>query len=279
MRASRLSTLDTSSLPSVGMCRVRSPLAMASAANRACSSDWETPLWMDRPMPAATTTEIAAAAQSSIGSLYQFFPTKPAIAQALIVASSSSLFAPGVVVAGASGMTLGETTAYLAGSEVIVEDVYGLGPWFPLIFGCIAFVFSMNSLNNARLVQRVGAVSLVRRLALVGTCTAALLTIVSLTGAARPNFWLFTVALCLVIPVAQGLTPTCNTIAMTPMPHVAGTASALISTVTTAGGSLLGGIAASQFNGTVRPFSMFVLAFIAGAAVLILWGTAARQPT
>jgi membrane protein DedA with SNARE-associated domain len=43
-------------------------------------------------------------------------PGLTAIAQALIVASSSSLFAPGVVIAGASGMTLGETTAYLAGS-------------------------------------------------------------------------------------------------------------------------------------------------------------------
>jgi membrane protein DedA with SNARE-associated domain len=43
-------------------------------------------------------------------------PGLTAIAQALIIASSSSLFAPGVVVAGASGMTLGETTAYLAGS-------------------------------------------------------------------------------------------------------------------------------------------------------------------
>ena len=43
-------------------------------------------------------------------------PGITAIAQALIVASSDSLFAPGVVVAGAAGMTLGETTAYLAGS-------------------------------------------------------------------------------------------------------------------------------------------------------------------
>ena len=170
-------------------------------------------------------------------------------------------------------------TTYLSGSEVILGDVFGYGKWFPLFFGAIAVLLALNSLNNARLVQRVGAVSLVRRLALVGTCTATLLAIVSFTGSAHPNFWLFTAALCLVIPIAQGLTPTCNTIAMTPMPHVAGTASALISTVTTAGGSLLGGIAASQFNGTVCPFSIFVLAFIAGAAVLILWGTAARQPT
>lgn len=36
--------------------------------------------------------------------------------QALIVAGSQSLFVPGVVIAGASGMTLAESTAYLTGS-------------------------------------------------------------------------------------------------------------------------------------------------------------------
>lgn len=165
-------------------------------------------------------------------------------------------------------------TTYLSGSEVILGDVFGYGNWFPLFFGAIAVLLALNSLNNARLVQRLGAVPLVRRLAIVGTGTASLLAVISFTGASHPNFWLFTAALGLVIPVAQGLTPTCNTIAMTPVPHVAGTASALISTVTTAGGALLGGIAADHFDGTVRPFSVFVLVFIACAAGLILWGTA-----
>jgi len=165
-------------------------------------------------------------------------------------------------------------TTYLSGSEVILGDVFGYGRWFPLFFGAIAVLLALNSLNNARLVQRLGAVPLVRRLAVVGTATAGLMTVVSFTGAGHPNFWLFTAALCLVIPVAQGLTPTCNTIAMTPVPHVAGTASALISTVTTAGGALMGGVAADHFDGTVRPFSVFVLVFIACAAGLILWGTA-----
>ena len=50
-------------------------------------------VFADRGYDAATTTEIAAAAQSSIGSLYQFFPTKQAVAQALIAQQSADLSA------------------------------------------------------------------------------------------------------------------------------------------------------------------------------------------
>ena len=61
---------------------------------------------------------------------------------------------------------------------------------------------------------------------------------------------------------------------MEPLPHVAGTASSIIATVTAAGGALLGGMASSAFDGTVRPFAIYVLVFISLAAASILWGTA-----
>jgi AcrR family transcriptional regulator len=40
-------------------------------------------VFLEKGYDAATMTEIAAAANSSIGSLYQFFPTKPLLAEAL----------------------------------------------------------------------------------------------------------------------------------------------------------------------------------------------------
>lgn len=50
-------------------------------------------VFADKGYDAATTTEIAAAAQSSIGSLYQFFPTKESLAQALIQLQAADLSA------------------------------------------------------------------------------------------------------------------------------------------------------------------------------------------
>jgi DHA1 family bicyclomycin/chloramphenicol resistance-like MFS transporter len=151
----------------------------------------------------------------------------------------------------------GVMTTYLAGSEIVVGEVFGYGEWFPAFFGVIAVLLAILT-------------RLVRRMSQVGVLTAWILVAVSLSAGGRPNFWLFTIALAGVIPVAQGLVPNCNTAAMQPLPHVAGTASAVIGTVTTAGGALLGGLAASAFDGTVRPFALAIAIFISIASALIL---------
>jgi DHA1 family bicyclomycin/chloramphenicol resistance-like MFS transporter len=72
--------------------------------------------------------------------------------------------------------------------------------------------------------------------------------------------------------VVAVLMPNSNTAAMLPLPHVAGTAAALLGTVSTAGGSLLGSIVDARFDGTVAPFAQGVLlyALIAGAGIFLL---------
>jgi DHA1 family bicyclomycin/chloramphenicol resistance-like MFS transporter len=183
----------------------------------------------------------------------------------------------------AMGLTLAMTflystmTAYIASVEVIVGDVYGYGSWFPLIFASVAVLFAANSLFNARLVRNIGVIRLVRRMSLVGVAAASALFGVSLLNGGRPNFWLFSITLAVALPLAQGLTPNCNSAAMDPLPHVAGTASAIIATLTTAGGAVLGGVAANAFDGTVRPFATYVLGFVLAASALIWWGTAKRR--
>lgn len=168
----------------------------------------------------------------------------------------------------------GVMMTYLAGSEVIVEDVYDYGAYFPFFFGAIAILLAINSFNNGRLVQRFGISRFVRRLAVISIVTAAIFVGVSFLNNGKPNFWIFSISLAAVIPLAQGLAPICNTAAMLPVPHVAGTASAIIATITTAGGALLGNMASAQFDGTVKPFAFLILVFILLAAVLIFWGSA-----
>ena len=173
--------------------------------------------------------------------------------------------------------------AYLGGSEVIVDDVYGYAAWFPLFFAVIAVLLATNSLNNARLVGRLGLTRLLRGEAVIAVIAAAAFVAISFLDGGQPSFWLFTLGLCILLPTVQGLTPNSNTLAMSPVPHVAGTAAAIIATVTSAGGALLGGLAASAFDGTVRPFAIYLFVFTAASAVCILWATAStsadhRQP-
>ncbi|MGB8861517.1 MAG: multidrug effflux MFS transporter [Ilumatobacteraceae bacterium] len=171
----------------------------------------------------------------------------------------------------------GVMSVFLGGSEVIVEDVYGYGSWFPLFFAVIAVFLAINSLNNARLVGRLGVVRLVRLQSVIGVATAAVFAGVSLLHGGRPSFWLFTIVLCMLLPLVQGLSPNSNTLAMGPVPHVAGTASSIIATVTSAGGAILGAVASDAFDGTVRPFAWFILGYVALAAAFVLWGTTAGR--
>ena len=171
----------------------------------------------------------------------------------------------------------GVMTSYLASSEVILSDVYGYGSWFPLFFGSVAIMLALNSLNNARLVHKIGITQLVRRMVVVAMCTSFVFLLISRLNHGHPNFWLYAISLACVIPVAQGLVPVCNTAAMIPLPHVAGTASAIISTVTTAGGALLGNIGSSAFNGTVQPLAIALMAYVLIAAVLILIGATSSK--
>jgi DHA1 family bicyclomycin/chloramphenicol resistance-like MFS transporter len=167
----------------------------------------------------------------------------------------------------------GIMTGYLAGSEVIVEDVYDLGAWFPLFFGVIAILLALNSLNNARIVKKIGIKRIVKRMMFIGLGASAVFVVIAFASGGKPPFWLLMVCFAGVVPVAQGLAPICNTAAMTPVPHVAGTASALIATVTTAGGSLLGGVASGAFDGTVRPLAVAFLSFNLVAAILVIVAT------
>lgn len=167
-------------------------------------------------------------------------------------------------------------TGYLASSELIVEDVYDLGQWFPVFFGAVAILLAISSLNNARLVSRMGITLLVRRMAVLGVLMSAVLVAVSFMNGGKPNFWLFTVVLGLTVPLAQGTVPNANTAAMLPVPHVAGTASAIIATITIAGGAVLGGAVSSAFDGTVRPFAIGTFLFMSLSAVLILFGATTR---
>lgn len=177
----------------------------------------------------------------------------------------------------ATGFLFGIVTSYLSASEIVLEDVYGYGDWFPLYFGVIAVLFAVNSLSNARFVRLVGTDTLLRRLSAYCSVMALVLLVVSATGDGVPNFWLFTLAVALLVPVSQGMGPLSNTAALTPVPHVAGTAAALNATFTTAIGALLGNLGAGHIDGSVMPFSVAVAAYTAAATLLINWSIRDRS--
>ncbi len=175
------------------------------------------------------------------------------------------------------GYTLAQATvfglfaSYLASSQLILDDIFGIGAWFPLFFGLLAMVMGAVMLINARLLKRYALRPLLRAaftLYLVGTIAFGL---AMLGTGGKPPFTVFVIMFLPILVAHALLIPNLNAISMIPMGSVAGTASAVVGTVATLGGSLIGLTIDRAYNGTLVPFG--VAAAITGivAFALMIW--------
>jgi DHA1 family bicyclomycin/chloramphenicol resistance-like MFS transporter len=175
------------------------------------------------------------------------------------------------------GYTLAQATvfglfaSYLASSQLILDDIFGIGAWFPLFFGLLAMVMGAVMLINARLLKRYALRPLLRAaftLYLVGTIAFGL---AMLGTGGNPPFAVFVIMFLPILVAHALLIPNLNAISMIPMGSVAGTASAVVGTVATLGGSLIGLTIDRAYNGTLVPFG--VAAAITGivAFALMIW--------
>jgi DHA1 family bicyclomycin/chloramphenicol resistance-like MFS transporter len=166
------------------------------------------------------------------------------------------------------GLTLlsGVFFSYLASSERIWAEVFDRGAQFPLIFGAIGVVLGIALATNGLIVGRFGMRSVARGAMAGYTIGAAALLVVVLVADRRPGFWVFVVLLSVSLGCQSFLIPNFNTLALSPVGAVAGTASAFVGTVTTLGGALLGTYIDRAFDGTVRPIAIAL--FVTGVAVI-----------
>lgn len=166
--------------------------------------------------------------------------------------------------------------SYLASSEIIFGEVFGAADLFPVLFGVTAAVMGVAMLVNALIVRRVGT----RRLAHVvlifyQVAALAFLTVAWATGG-RPSLTVFMVGLTVLASCHALIMPNFNTIAMGPMGAMAGTASAVIGTISTALGAVLGSILDRAFDGTILPLAYGFSGFGVLALGFVLWAEKGR---
>ncbi len=156
---------------------------------------------------------------------------------------------------------MGVFISYLASSEIIISDTFGLADSFPIIFGAIAAVMGVAMLGNAFIVGRFGTRRLAHLVTVLYVVVAGILALVVLVAEGVPSFWLFGPLLAANLACHALIIPNFNTIAMEPMGAVAGTASAVIGAFSTAVGTLLGGMLDRMYDGTVTPLTLGFLGF------------------
>ncbi len=176
-------------------------------------------------------------------------------------------------------MTLeyGAFIAFLSSSELLFSDVYDRGGQFALLFGVGAAVMAIAAMNSARSIRILGARKVLGWTAVSYIALASALSITSAAGGGAPSFWLWYTLLSLINALHVVITPICNSLAMLDMGALAGTASAIIGSVSMGFGSLLAAIPNRLSQGSVTPLSMSYLIYGALAVGCIFWALGGRR--
>ena len=171
---------------------------------------------------------------------------------------------------------MGVMTTYLASSELIISEIFGRGDQFPVVFGVVALLLGAASFLNGQLVGRVGIRPLLRPVLGCYVAFSVITLAVALAADGRPDFWVFMPLLTISLACQMLLTPNLNTIAMEPVGDIAGTASALIGSVSIAGGAVIGAAVDPLFDDTVTPMAATLVISGLAVSLLVTWG--ARRP-
>ena len=171
----------------------------------------------------------------------------------------------------AAGLVFGAFVGYLASTQQVLGELYGLGAQFPIYFGANALAFGAASMLNARLVMKLG----MRRLAGGGLSATSALSVVffiaTLLLDGHPPLWALMGYLLLTFFFVGVLFGNFNALAMEPMGHIAGVAAAVIGSLATIISSVLGWALGQAYDGTVRPMiaGFAVLTILAGLSMIL----------
>lgn len=165
--------------------------------------------------------------------------------------------------------------AMLATAQHIYETLFALGALFPLVFASVAGMIAIAQIVNARLVMRLGMRRLTRIASVVVTVGAAVAALVTWqVWGEIPPIWVFIVLMAPVFVGAGLMFSNLTALALEPLGHISGTASAVIMSISSLVAVLFGAIIASWIDTTVVPLMTGFM--ISGAVVFVLVVAAER---
>lgn len=166
-----------------------------------------------------------------------------------------------------AGLIFGAFIGYLSSSAQIFDDVFNQKKNFPILFGTLALSIGSASFFNAKLVDKIGMKNLtLNALKALSTLAAIYITISYFTDSST-NLVLFLGYMLLSFFCIGILFGNFNALAISPLGHIAGIATAIISSVQTFIFLIFGTIIGQLYNLTVYPlvigfFILSALSFI-----------------
>lgn len=154
-----------------------------------------------------------------------------------------------------AGFCFGGFIGYLGTSQQIFMQQFGkTGQEFSAYFAVLAGVMGIASFTNSKIVMKFG----MRPICIYGFLGLCLISLaflgIQLLGVAV-SFWMFMLYACILFLLFGTLFGNLNAIAMEPMGHVAGMASAIIGAASSVLSLILASIIGQLYNGTLIPMT------------------------
>lgn len=160
-----------------------------------------------------------------------------------------------------AGFVMGAFLGFLNSVQQIFQEIYRLDGRFPLYFAVLALSLGCASFLNSRIVIRYGMRTLTdRAMKTLAVLSVVYLSVVYAMGGVSPLWMLMTCLMAAFFCIGI-LFGNLNSIAMKPLGHVAGTASAVVGSLSSLIAVPLAIVIGRSYNGTTLPL-------ITGFAVL-----------
>ncbi len=166
---------------------------------------------------------------------------------------------------------MGSFFAFLGSSQLLFDDVYGRGDVFAFYFAAMSVFMGLVVFTGSRQVIQIGADRIIVTLLPVTVCLSIGLALWSWQAGGKPWFFGWFAVIALINALRTFLNPLIQAQAMGPMGELAGTASAVIGTISMGGGAVLAMGIDRMIAGSVTPLVMAYAGYGAISLASALW--------
>ncbi len=167
------------------------------------------------------------------------------------------------------GICFGGLIGYLNSSRQIFQEMFHTGEAFSLYFGGLALVIGVASLLNSRIVHTYGMRLICHRATLTIIIASAVFMAVNLTM--EVQLWMFVTYAAVLFFSFGVMFGNLNAIAMEPMGHIAGIASAVTGSTSSLISMAVGTTIGQMYNGTLLPVTTGFLVLNVVSLGIMLW--------
>lgn len=171
----------------------------------------------------------------------------------------------------------GSFAAFLGSSQLLFDDVYDRGDQFAYYFAGMSLFMGVVIFTGSRQVSKVGADLVIVVVLPVAVALSIGMALWSWSADGRPTFLAWFALLTVINSLRTLINPLLQAQAMEPMGQLAGTAAAVIGTVTMGGGAVLASFVDRSIAGSVTPLAVAYAGYGSIGLAFALWARRHRS--